>query len=53
MITGLDDYPFEKLTERYDFVADNNSNWKIFADAFQEYYHVPVAAPAAGAVRGA
>jgi hypothetical protein len=22
-------------------VADNNSNWKIFADAFQEYYHVP------------
>ncbi len=41
MITGLDDYPFERLTERYDFVAHNNSNWKIFADAFQEYYHVP------------
>ena len=41
MITGLDDYPFEKLTERYEWVAHNNSNWKIFADAFQEYYHVP------------
>ncbi|PXW24538.1 UNVERIFIED_CONTAM: Rieske-like 2Fe-2S protein [Williamsia faeni] len=41
MITALDDYPFGKLTERYDFVADNNSNWKIFEDAFQEYYHVP------------
>ena len=41
MITGLDDYPFDKLTERYEFVAHNNSNWKIFADAFQEYYHVP------------
>ncbi|GAA5061337.1 aromatic ring-hydroxylating oxygenase subunit alpha [Nocardia callitridis] len=41
MVTALDGYPFEKLTERYDFVADNNSNWKIFADAFQEYYHVP------------
>jgi hypothetical protein len=41
MITGLDDYPFAKLTERYDWVAHNNSNWKIFADAFQEYYHVP------------
>ncbi|MBV8979424.1 MAG: aromatic ring-hydroxylating dioxygenase subunit alpha, partial [Acidimicrobiia bacterium] len=41
MITDLDDYPFGKLTERYDWVADNNSNWKIFADAFQEYYHVP------------
>jgi nitrite reductase/ring-hydroxylating ferredoxin subunit len=41
MITALDDYPFALLTERYDFVADNNSNWKLFADAFQEYYHVP------------
>jgi phenylpropionate dioxygenase-like ring-hydroxylating dioxygenase large terminal subunit len=41
MITALDDYPFGKLTERYDWIAHNNSNWKIFADAFQEYYHVP------------
>ncbi|MGV9802252.1 aromatic ring-hydroxylating oxygenase subunit alpha [Mycobacterium sp. NPDC003449] len=41
MLTGLDDYPFHRLTERYDWVAHNNSNWKIFADAFQEYYHVP------------
>ena len=41
MITGLDDYPFGKLTERYEWIAHNNSNWKIFADAFQEYYHVP------------
>jgi nitrite reductase/ring-hydroxylating ferredoxin subunit len=41
MIAGLEDYPFDALTERYDFVADNNSNWKVFADAFQEYYHVP------------
>jgi hypothetical protein len=41
MVTALDAYPFEKLTERYEWVANNNSNWKIFADAFQEYYHVP------------
>jgi nitrite reductase/ring-hydroxylating ferredoxin subunit len=41
MITGLDGYPFGRLSERYEFVADNNSNWKLFADAFQEYYHVP------------
>ena len=41
MVTALDEYPFDKLTERYDWIAHNNSNYKIFADAFQEYYHVP------------
>jgi hypothetical protein len=50
MVTGLDDYLFDKLTERYDWVAHNNSNWKIFADAFQEYYHALVA-HLAGAAR--
>ncbi len=41
MITALDDYPFGACAEHYDFEAHNNSNWKLFADAFQEYYHVP------------
>jgi phenylpropionate dioxygenase-like ring-hydroxylating dioxygenase large terminal subunit len=41
MLTALDDYPFGALSEHYDFEAHNNSNWKLFADAFQEYYHVP------------
>jgi Rieske 2Fe-2S family protein len=42
MITPLEGYPFDRLTERYDFRADVDCNWKIFLDAFQEYYHVPV-----------
>ena len=45
MITALDGYPFDRLTERYDFRADIGCNWKVFADAFQEYYHVPMLHP--------
>ena len=45
MITALDGYPFDRLTERYDFRADVGCNWKVFADAFQEYYHVPMLHP--------
>ena len=42
MITPLEGYPFEHLSERYDFRADVHCNWKVFLDAFQEYYHVPI-----------
>src|SRR5262249_50159584 len=42
MITALGGYPFDRLTERYQFRADIGCNWKVFADAFQEYYHVPI-----------
>jgi phenylpropionate dioxygenase-like ring-hydroxylating dioxygenase large terminal subunit len=41
MITAID-YPFEKLTERYYYHGDIRSNWKIFLDAFQEFYHPPI-----------
>lgn len=41
MITDLAGYPFEEMPERYDFSADIACNWKVFLDAFQEYYHVP------------
>ena len=42
MVRGLEGYPFHLLTERFAFKADLLSNWKIFLDAFQEYYHAPV-----------
>jgi glycine betaine catabolism A len=41
MVGALEDYPFDVMTERYSFRCENNSNWKVFIDAFQEYYHVP------------
>ena len=41
MVTPLEGFPFHLMTERYSFCAENASNWKVFIDAFQEYYHVP------------
>jgi len=41
MVGALEGYPFDRMTERYSFRAENASNWKVFSDAFQEYYHVP------------
>jgi len=41
MITAID-YPFDKLTERYYYRGDIRSNWKVFLDAFQEFYHPPI-----------
>src|SRR5262245_36925733 len=40
MVGALEGYPFHSMTERYSFRAENRSNWKIFVDAFQEFYHV-------------
>jgi phenylpropionate dioxygenase-like ring-hydroxylating dioxygenase large terminal subunit len=39
---GLGDYPFGKLTEVYKYRAEVGSNWKLFIDAFAEFYHAPV-----------
>ena len=42
MITGMEGYPFDRMTDRYYFRAEVGSNWKICLDAFQEFYHAPV-----------
>ena len=42
MVTGLDGYPFSHITERFTYRAVVKSNWKLYMDAFQEFYHAPV-----------
>jgi len=42
MITALEGYPFERLTEHYGFRAIVPANWKLFIDALQEQYHAPI-----------
>ncbi|ROO84896.1 Rieske-like 2Fe-2S protein [Actinocorallia herbida] len=42
MATGLEGYPFHEMTEVYTYKAEIGSNWKLFIDAFAEFYHAPV-----------
>jgi phenylpropionate dioxygenase-like ring-hydroxylating dioxygenase large terminal subunit len=42
MITAIEGYPFHLQTERFCYRAVVGSNWKLFVDAFQEFYHAPV-----------
>src|SRR5262249_39811354 len=39
---GLEGYPFDKLTQVHRYRAEIRSNWKLFIDAFTEFYHAPV-----------
>jgi phenylpropionate dioxygenase-like ring-hydroxylating dioxygenase large terminal subunit len=39
---GLEGYPFHRMTEVYSYRAEVKSNWKLFIDAFAEFYHAPV-----------
>jgi phenylpropionate dioxygenase-like ring-hydroxylating dioxygenase large terminal subunit len=42
MAKGLEGYPFGEMTEVYTYRAEVGSNWKLFIDAFAEFYHAPV-----------
>jgi phenylpropionate dioxygenase-like ring-hydroxylating dioxygenase large terminal subunit len=39
---GLEGYPFEQMTEVYKYRSSIDSNWKLFIDAFAEFYHAPI-----------
>jgi phenylpropionate dioxygenase-like ring-hydroxylating dioxygenase large terminal subunit len=39
---GLEGYPFHEMTEVFTYKAEVGSNWKLFIDAFAEFYHAPV-----------
>jgi glycine betaine catabolism A len=42
MITALEGYPFDRMTEHWSYRAPVQANWKLYMDAFQEFYHAPV-----------
>jgi phenylpropionate dioxygenase-like ring-hydroxylating dioxygenase large terminal subunit len=42
MLLAIEDYPFHEMTDRYAFRVECRSNWKVFSDAFLEFYHAPV-----------
>jgi phenylpropionate dioxygenase-like ring-hydroxylating dioxygenase large terminal subunit len=39
---GLEGYPFDRMTQVFKYRATVGSNWKLFIDAFAEFYHAPV-----------
>jgi phenylpropionate dioxygenase-like ring-hydroxylating dioxygenase large terminal subunit len=39
---GLAGYPFGEMTQVHQFRSEVRANWKIFIDAFMEFYHAPV-----------
>ena len=42
MVTNLEGYPFDRQTSRFGYSTTINANWKLYMDAFAEFYHAPV-----------
>jgi Rieske 2Fe-2S family protein len=42
MITDLEGYPFDEMTSRFGYQTSIKANWKLYMDAFAEFYHAPV-----------
>ncbi|MCX4092925.1 aromatic ring-hydroxylating oxygenase subunit alpha [Nocardia sp. alder85J] len=42
LAAGLEGYPFGEFTEVYKYRAEVGSNWKLYIDAFAEFYHAPI-----------
>jgi phenylpropionate dioxygenase-like ring-hydroxylating dioxygenase large terminal subunit len=39
---GIAGYPFHRMTQVHKYRAEIGSNWKLFIDAFADFYHAPV-----------
>src|SRR5439155_18951334 len=39
---GIEGYPFQELTQVHKYRAEVHSNWKLYIDAFTEFYHAPI-----------
>ena len=42
LVKGMEGYPFHEFSEVYTYKAEVGSNWKLFIDAFAEFYHAPI-----------
>jgi phenylpropionate dioxygenase-like ring-hydroxylating dioxygenase large terminal subunit len=40
--TAIEGYPFHEMTQVHKYRAEVGSNWKLYIDAFTEFYHAPV-----------